>query len=129
MNMIIINGKKFFGSNVSINNNSVVIDGKEIVDGEIYSEPKINIMIDGNVQNLEVDACLSIKVNGNVNKLSTMSGRVEVTGEVSGDVSSTSGDIDCGEVKGSVQTVSGDVSCGAVGGSVKTVSGDIKNKK
>jgi hypothetical protein len=64
-----------------------------------------------------------------VNKISTISGDVDMKGSVNGDINTTSGDVDCGEVKGSIKTVSGDISCGSVGGNVSTLSGDIKNKK
>lgn len=124
---ITINGKTYNGNSVSIVNGRVYIDGKESLPGEEGKE--INIVVTGNIENLEVDACQKILVTGNVGKVKTVSGDVDVNGNITGDVQTTSGDIECEKIDGSIQTTSGDVSCGNVGGSVKTLSGDIKHRK
>ena len=47
------------GNNVSIINNKIFVDGKEIG----TEEKEINIIVEGNLDKLEVDCCNSIKVN------------------------------------------------------------------
>ena len=126
MNQVIINGKKYTGGNsIVVSNNKVIIDG---VDQSPSKCKKIDIKIVGNVENLEVDTCNTINVHGDVNSLQTTSGDVDVSGNVTDSVDSTSGDIECGDVGGSVKSVSGDIKCKNINGSVKTVSGDIRNK-
>jgi len=124
MAQIIINGKSYVGSSVSINNNKIVINGNEIND----SSKVINITIEGNVETVAVDYCEKIVVNGFVNKLSTTSGDVEC-GNVNQSVKTVSGDIECGNVGGDVSTTSGDIKAQNINGSVKTLSGDIKYVK
>jgi len=62
--------------------------------------------------------------------LRTLSGDLEVLGEVKGDVSTVSGDIDVnGTVRGNVTSVSGDLTLGpdaVVQGGIKLVSGDLR---
>lgn len=95
----------FHGEKVSIAGGKVLIDGTEVAS----EASKLQIHIEGNIQQLQVDAAQSITVSGSA-----------------GDVRTHSGDVKCGAVSGSVQTESGDVSCGDVGGSVATSSGDIQ---
>jgi hypothetical protein len=123
--MIRINGKTFKGNSVSINNNVVVIDGVVIGTGD---EKIINISVEGDLRELSVDHCATLKVSGNVNKLRTTSGDVEITGDVMGDIQTTSGDVECGNVKAGIITTSGDVECGDVGGRIQTVSGDVEHR-
>lgn len=106
---IIINGVKYSGNNINMLNNKVVIDGINVTP----DAKNITISVEGNISTLSVDMCNKINITGNIGSLSTVSGDVEITGEVGGNVG----------------TVSGDVKCGNISGSVKTVSGDIKNKK
>ncbi len=109
MSSITINGKTYQGNNISVINNKVFIDGQD----QTPDSKTINISIEGNVETLKVDVCDKVVINGNV-----------------GSASSVSGDIDIqGDVLGGVTSVSGDIKCGTIGGSVSTVSGDIKNKK
>ena len=78
---------------------------------------------------MDVDYCSNLKVQGDVKDISTTSGDVSITGNVTGSIQATSGDIDVrGNVGGSVQTSSGDVECYEVAGNVKTRSGDIDKK-
>ncbi|MCK9155101.1 MAG: hypothetical protein M0P12_03200 [Paludibacteraceae bacterium] len=65
---------------------------------------------------VDMDECESV---------ATLSGDINVKGNVKGNLKSTSGDIRCGNVEGSVFPTSGDVECQNIGGSVNTVSGDI----
>lgn len=103
---ISINGQNFQGNNVSISNNKVYIDGK-LQDTEKYKE--INIVINGNIKKLSVDSCDKVEVTGDVTSLKTMSGDVEVKGNVLGDIKTMSGDIDCNNVEGNISTMSGDI--------------------
>jgi len=90
---------------LNVKSGKVFIDGNEI---DLGTERVINIEVTGDIKNLIADSCDKITVNGNVEKVGTVSG-----------------DVKCGDVAGSVSTVSGDVRCGAIAGSVSTVSGDI----
>jgi len=108
--MISINGVSYQGNNITITNGKVFVDGVELREGESKT---INITVNGNLDVLKVDSCQKVMVMGTVNALSTISGDVDISGDV--------GD--------SVSTVSGDVECGNIGGSVKTVSGDIKYRR
>lgn len=125
MSQIIINGKVYNGQSVSINNNKIVIDGNILVNEESKT---INIYIEGNVDNLQVDACEKVMVNGFVNSLSTMSGDVEC-GNVNQSVKTQSGDIVCENVEGDVTSQSGDIKAKNIKGNVKTATGDIKYVK
>lgn len=107
---VVINGVSYVGGkNVRIINGKVIIDGKDMTP----DAKNITIQIEGDVSNLSVDICDKLSVTGNVNELSTVSGDVEIGGDVGG----------------SIKTTSGDIKCGNIAGNVKTVSGDIKNKK
>lgn len=108
MSTIVINSKSYVGNNLVMRNNRIFIDGKEVTeDGK-----EINIIVQGNLNELTVDACNKVSIEGSSNNVKTQSGDVEVAGEV----------------KGNVQTMSGDVKCGKVGGSVSTMSGDVTHK-
>lgn len=106
--MININGKTFFGKSISINNNKIIIDGKDVTP----DSKEISIKVEGNIEKLSVDACNQVTVTGDVGKINTMSGDVDVTGNVTGNI----------------ETMSGDVHCGNVGGKIKTMTGDIRTK-
>ena len=106
--MIRINGT-YIGNNLTIRDNKIIIDGKDVT----VDTKEVTISIDGNVEKLEVDYCQKLFVNGEVGHIKTLSGDVEVSGEV----------------KGSIQTMSGDVDCGNVNGSISTISGNIKHRK
>ena len=134
--------KKFFMNKVIINGVTIITNGKGNVvvkNGKVYVDDilqdtnnmkEINISIEGDVKNLEVDVCNKVSVCGNIGSISTSSGDVEVSGDVSYGIKCSSGDVEVeGCVNGDIQTSSGDVKCGPVSGNVKTKSGDIKNKK
>lgn len=106
---VIVNGKSYQGSNITVNNNNIIIDGETINFDKNLK--KIDISVHGNIENLSVDFCDTLKVEGNVNNsLTTISGDVKIVGDVNGNISTVSGDVDCKSVKGSVKTVSGDIS-------------------
>jgi hypothetical protein len=108
-NTININGKTIVTtgtSSVIITNNKVYVDGKDVTP----DAKQITIQVNGDVKNLECDACSSISVKGSAGSVSTVSGNIEVTGNVTGNVGTTSGDINVrGGVSGSAKTVSGDI--------------------
>ncbi len=123
---ISINGKSFFGNSITINGNKIIVDGKDITP----NEKTINIVVNGNIDNLEVDSCNKLEIHGDVNKLKNCSGDVEC-GDIKGDATSGSGNIKCkGNVGGNVSTGSGNVNCeGSIKGNVKTGSGNVKYTK
>ena len=127
MNSVTINGKTITSNgSISIINGKVIIDGVEQDTGDAK---EINISIEGDVKTLNAPGCNTIEVSGNVDKLSTSSGDVEVGGNVYQGIQCSSGDVEVeGDVAGDIQTSSGDVKCGKVEGDVTTTSGSIKHK-
>lgn len=122
-----INGKSYSGNNINIVNGKVMIDGK-VQDLE-KDLPEINIVITGDIQNMEIDSCKTIEVQGNVKKIQTTSGDVIVKGNVEGDVTTMSGDLEVeGNVSGSAKTMSGDIKCNELKGSASSVSGKVQIK-
>lgn len=114
MSKVIINGRSYnIKGSFSIINGRIVIDGKAMSEKELeelsQNTKVINISIDGNLEKLDVDCCETIHVNGNVGKIKTTSGDIDIDGDVSGDVQTVSGDIDCGNIGGDASTVSGDI--------------------
>lgn len=111
MNTIVINGQTITtnGRNVTIINNKVLVDGKEISDLNKIAGKEINITIDGDVGKLEIDYCTKVQVNGNTQNVKTTSGDVDVTGDVNGSIQTMSGDVDCGNVGGNISTMNGDI--------------------
>lgn len=108
---ITVNGQDFVGRNLTINGNTVIIDGVE-VDG------------------LETQKEINISVTGDCEFVKSSSGDVTVTGST-GSVNTMSGDVTVrdGSINGNVETMSGDVATkGSITGSVKTMSGDIRHK-
>lgn len=104
---VIINGNVYEGNSVVIKNGKIIVDGKNVTP----DSKEINIVVNGNIETLDVDACSKIDVTGDIGKIKTMSG-----------------DVKCNNVKGDISTMSGDVSCkGNIVGNVKTQSGDISH--
>jgi hypothetical protein len=105
MSTITINGKTFSGNYIVVTNGKVFVNGEDVTP----DSKEINISVEGNIDELKVDACKKVSVNGNVGKVKTTSGDVDITGDVNGGIQTVSGDVDCGNVAGSISTVSGDV--------------------
>lgn len=124
--MISINGITYHGNNISISNNKIIIDGKDVTAGDNSKDVKIEV--NGNLESLNVDYCNTIKVSGEVGDIRTTSGDVEC-GDVRGKVRTTSGDIESGDVGAGIETMSGDIKCENVSGDATTISGDIKKRK
>jgi RecJ-like exonuclease len=102
MGSIRINGIDYSGDNISIRGNKVVVNGIDVTP----DAKEISIVVEGNISEIKVDSCNEFRVVGDVGRIKTMSGDVDVEGNVTGDV----------------ETMSGDVSCLSVGGNVKTMS-------
>lgn len=121
-NRVIINGKTYFGKNIVVKGDSIIVDGNLIDD---IQSKKVNISINSEVQDLSVGSCERIVVNGNCKNLTSSSGDICIDGNVEGNVNSSSGDIECKDVLGNITTSSGDVKASDVKGDIKTKSGDI----
>lgn len=105
MNTISINGNTYSGNSIVVTNSKIIINGKDVTP----DSKEINIKVDGNIDELKVDACNKVEVTGDVSNLKTQSGDVEISGNVTGSIQTMSGDVDCGTVGGSISTMSGDV--------------------
>jgi len=103
--MITINGKKFKGNSISVSRNKIIIDGKDCTP----DAKEINIIVNNDISELKIDVCDTLKVKGNVGSIQTQSGDVKVEGDVTGNISTMSGDVDCYEVGGNISTMSGDI--------------------
>ena len=113
MSQIIINGKVFkYNGRLTVIDNKFFVDGKEITDWESLEidQKHIDIKIEGEVERIQIDTCDNLHINGNCNRVKTVSGDVEVKGNVDGDIETVSGDVEVyGSVSGDVRTVSGDI--------------------
>lgn len=107
MSRVTINGKTYIGNNIIVSNGKIMIDEKNVTS----DDKVINITVNGNIDSLKVDTCNKLEIIGNVTNVNTVSGDVDINGDVNG----------------SIQTVSGDIKCKNVGGSINTLSGDINH--
>ena len=108
MATISLNGKtiRVSGSNISVINGKVYSDGKLV---EVPEQKTINIVVEGDVQTLKVDACDQVTVNGTCENVEVQTGNVIIKGDVSGNVQSDVGDITCGNVGGNCKTDVGNI--------------------
>ena len=95
------------GNNVSIINNKIFVDGKEIE----TEEKVINIIVEGNLDKLEVDCCNSIKVNGITKDIEVSNGNIAISGDVKGNVNNVNGNIIAKVINGNCKTINGDILC------------------
>jgi hypothetical protein len=121
---ISINNVSVTGRSIVIRNNKVIIDGVDVTP----DAKQINIVVNGSVDELDVDYCEKLEISGDVGRAQCGSGDINCN-NITGGAQTGSGDIDCGDITGNVQTGSGDVNANNISGSVKTGSGDIKYKK
>lgn len=107
MNSISINGKVIVtsGHSVIISNGKIIIDDKDVTP----DASDIKIEVHGNLERLEVDCCEYVKIVGDTGPVKTVSGAVEITGDVNGDISTVSGAVRCKDIRGSVSTISGSI--------------------
>ena len=95
------------GNSVSIINNKIFVDGKEIE----TEEKVINIIVEGNLDKLEVDCCNSIKVNGVTKDVEVSNGNISINGDVKGNVNNINGNIIAKVINGNCKTINGDILC------------------
>ena len=117
----------YAGRYITISGNKIIIDGKDVT-ADHKDAKEISIVVNGDLENLDVDYCKGIAISGNVGRVRSGSGDVNCSA-VNGNVQTGSGDVECESVSGDVQTGSGDVKATTITGSVRTGSGDIKYKK
>ena len=91
------------GNSISIINNKIFVDGKEIE----TEEKVVNIIVEGNLDKLEVDCCNSIKVNG----VTVSNGNITISGDVRGNVNNVNGNIIVRAINGNCKTTNGDILC------------------
>ena len=123
--IITINGETYIGNSVTINNGKVTINGNDVTP----DSKTITISINGNINDLKVDRCVSIDVEGDDGNLKATSGNVNVTGNVTDSIQSTSGNIKCNDVGGSIKTTSGKIECNTVYGNPTSVHGKVTIQK
>lgn len=103
--MIKINNKVYNGNSISISGNKIIIDGIDVTPESL----QVQIIVESNIESIKADTCNTISVTGSVESISTMSGDVEIDGNISGSISTMSGDVDCNNVGGNISTMSGDI--------------------
>lgn len=99
------------GGSVVVSNGRVVVNGVEIRNLKDVAEKEVHIVVDGDVSSLEVDCCETVEIHGNAGRVDTQSGDVRVSGDVSGNIDTMSGNVECGNVRGGIDTMSGNVKC------------------
>lgn len=105
MSSVTINGKTYIGNNIIVSNGKIMIDEKNVTS----DDKVINITVNGNIDSLKVDTCNKLEIIGNVTNVNTVSGDVDINGDVSGSIQTVSGDVKCKNVSGSINTLSGDI--------------------
>jgi hypothetical protein len=121
----------FTGRSVSVVNNKVFIDGVEQKTGDDNnSGPVVTVHVTINGDCNSIENAHSVSVKGNVTgHVTTSSGDVTVGGST-GQVSTMSGSVEVEQyISGKVNTMSGNVTASSIRGSVETMSGSIKSKK
>jgi len=103
---VIINGATFNGSTLNISGGRVIVNGKDVTPTDTK---EINITINGNVDELEVDACSKISITGDVGNIKTVIGNVDVKGTVNGSIHTVNGNVNCGPISGNVSTTNGNI--------------------
>jgi len=100
MSKIIINGKtlQVEGQNFTIRNGVVTVDGKSLdqliaTDGQLVEPAAVyHVSVEGDVGAIEGDM-VDVTVTGNAGDVRTMSGDINVGGDVAGKASTMSGDV------------------------------------
>lgn len=104
------------GECLTIDSGKFYINGEEIDIDEFASRKEgfdnvYNIHIEGTVDRIEVDQCENIVIAGNVNKVTSNCGNIKITGDVSGDVQTNLGDIECSRISGDIKANMGSIKC------------------
>ena len=100
---VTINGNVFSGRNIVISGDSVIIDGKQVLEGV---SGIVNVVVTGDLSSLKSNS--SVEVNGNVLGDVDAGGSISC-GDVSGDVDA-GGSVNCGNIAGDVDA-GGSVNC------------------
>jgi len=109
---VTINGKTYKGNNVTVINNRVIIDGKDVTDKEAVKDGILTVKVEGVLDSLTTDGdVVAGLVKGNIDAGGSVS-----CDDVDGDVDA-GGSVNCGNVGGDVDA-GGSVNCGKVGGDV-----------
>lgn len=106
---ITINGVTCSGTNVSVIDGVVYIDG--VRQGDAIPDQRIEIVVNGDAHEIETSSG-NVTVKGIASSVSTQSGDVTIYDQVQGSVSTMSGSVRCGPVTGRVTTMSGAISHG-----------------
>jgi hypothetical protein len=100
-----INGKTYSGSNISVRNGRVIVDGKEV--DKIAVGQDVRVSVSGSVDSISLEngtiECVSAK------DIQTTNGDIKIAGSVDGDVTCKNGNISCGNVSGSVTNKNGNI--------------------
>jgi len=102
---VIVDGRDFVGRNVTINGDRVIVDGVT-QPGSLVN--LVQVVVHGDCEMAEVTRG-HITINGNAGRVKTASGDVEITGNVTGNVETMSGDVQAMSIHGSTRTMSGDI--------------------
>lgn len=109
LSSIVINGQSYSGTNIQINGDKVVIDGKA---SSQKLRGDVSIVIVGNVQNINTTSG-DVTVNGSAKSIQTTSGDVSVEQNCTSNISTVSGDVTIsGTNIGNINTISGDIKSG-----------------
>lgn len=106
---VYVNGKLVTGKTISVDNGVVMVDGKRLDADGGYQHLKIEIHgnVAGNVKTNTGD----VHVTGDTSAVTTMSGDVDVGGNVNGSASTMSGNVTVhGKLRGDASSMSGKVS-------------------
>ena len=111
-NTTMINCKvyKNLKGSVSIIGDKVFCEGKLVEPSENSDKEKTTIIINGDIDNIDIESAEEITVNGSVNKVNVSSGNLKISGNVTGNVNNNTGNIKCGNVNGNVKTSCGNIS-------------------
>jgi len=120
--MITINGKTFHGSNITVINDRVFIDGKEVNAGD-SSGKILEVVISGETASINSEA--PVTVNGNVHGNVKTYGALQCSGSITGKVDAGVS-VNCGDINGNVNA-GGSVNCGYVSGGID--AGGSVNRK
>ena len=114
---VTVNGQTYTGDNIKIDGESIVVDGvyqAGVLTGkitvEVHGDVDKLVMGSGNVTAKNINNCRTSSGDVNchlIGNLQTGSGDVEA-GDV-GNIQTSSGDVDCGDVSGDIKTTSGDI--------------------
>lgn len=118
-----VNGVIYEGNSLTVL--QILVDGKDVTP----KEQKIDISVEGNLEDFKVSQCNKVTIKGNTGNIDCSQGDVEITGNT-GTVKCSQGKIKItGNVTGDVKNSMGDITIeGELHGNAKTSMGDINRK-